>query len=85
MAHYKPPHLDLYCLQIQLFLSQVLKELKQVASDRFNRGFYVYVYVCVCVGGGGGGGEWMEGRLFLCKTVHECAAGTDILFISASI
>ena len=27
MAHYKPPHQDLRCLQIQLFSSLVLKEL----------------------------------------------------------
>ena len=27
MAHYEPPHQDLRCLQIQLFLSLVLKEL----------------------------------------------------------
>ena len=26
VAHYEPPHQDLYCLQIQLFLSMVLKE-----------------------------------------------------------
>ena len=27
VAHYEPPHQDLCCLQIQLFLSLVLKEL----------------------------------------------------------
>ena len=27
MAHFEPTHQDLRCLQIQLFLSQVLKEL----------------------------------------------------------
>ena len=27
VAHYEPPHLDLRCLQIQLFPSLVLKEL----------------------------------------------------------
>ena len=29
VAHYEPPHQDLCCLQIQLFSSLVLKELKQ--------------------------------------------------------
>ena len=29
VAHHKPPHQDLCCLQIQLFLSRVLKELKK--------------------------------------------------------
>ena len=29
MAHYEPPHQDLRCLQIQLFLSLVVKELKE--------------------------------------------------------
>ena len=28
VAHYEPPHQDLRCLQIQLFSSLVLKELK---------------------------------------------------------
>ena len=28
MADYEPPHQDLHCLQIQLFSSVVLKELK---------------------------------------------------------
>ena len=28
VAHYEPPHQDLRCLQIQLFLSLVVKELK---------------------------------------------------------
>ena len=28
VAHQEPPHQDLCCLQIQLFLSLVLKELK---------------------------------------------------------
>ena len=28
VAHYEPPHQDLRCLQIQLFASLVLKELK---------------------------------------------------------
>ena len=28
MAHYEPPHQDLRCLQIQLFLSLVVKELR---------------------------------------------------------
>ena len=28
VAHYEPPHQDLHCLQIQLFSSLVLKELK---------------------------------------------------------
>ena len=28
MAHFEPPQQDLRCLQIQLFLSPVLKELK---------------------------------------------------------
>ena len=27
VAHYEPPHQDLHCLQIELFLSLVLKEL----------------------------------------------------------
>ena len=30
VAHYKPPHQDLRCLQIQLFSSLVLKELNQI-------------------------------------------------------
>ena len=29
MAHDEPPHLDQCCLQIQLFLSLVLKELRE--------------------------------------------------------
>ena len=29
MAHYEPPHQDLRCLQIQLFLSLVVKELRE--------------------------------------------------------
>ena len=29
MAHDEPPHLDLRCLQIQLFSSRVLKEFKR--------------------------------------------------------
>ena len=28
VAHYEPPHQDLRCLQIQLFLSLVVKELR---------------------------------------------------------
>ena len=32
MAHYEPPHQDLRCLQIQLFSSLVLKELKCIAD-----------------------------------------------------
>ena len=28
VAHYEPPHQDLHCLQIQLFSSLVVKELK---------------------------------------------------------
>ena len=28
VAHYEPPHQDLRCLQIQLFSSLILKELK---------------------------------------------------------
>ena len=34
MAHYEPPHQDLRCLQIQLFLSQVVIELS--ARDKTN-------------------------------------------------
>ena len=30
MAHYEPPHQDLRCLQIQLFSSLVVKELKGI-------------------------------------------------------
>ena len=29
VAHYEPPHQDLHCLQIQLFLSLVVKELRR--------------------------------------------------------
>ena len=32
VAHYEPPHQDLRCLQIQLFSSLVVKELKQEYS-----------------------------------------------------
>ena len=32
MAHYEPPHQDLHCLQIQLFSSQVVKELIHVVD-----------------------------------------------------
>ena len=32
VAHYEPPHQDLRCLQIQLFSSLVLKELKLVEN-----------------------------------------------------
>ena len=33
MAHYEPPYQDLPCLQIQLFLSLVLKELTNLGSS----------------------------------------------------
>ena len=33
VAHHEPPHLNLCCLQIQLFLSLVLKELMEVSHD----------------------------------------------------
>ena len=33
MAHYEPPHQDLRCLQIQLFSSLVVKELRNIISD----------------------------------------------------
>ena len=36
VAHYEPPHQDLRCLQIQLFSSLVLKELKRV--DPYEKG-----------------------------------------------
>ena len=32
VAHYEPPHLDLQCLQIYLFLSPVLKELTSASK-----------------------------------------------------
>ena len=32
VAHHEPPHQDLRCLQIQLFLSLVLKELTACAQ-----------------------------------------------------
>ena len=39
MAHYEPPHQDLCCLQIQLFLSLVVKEL---IGERVYR---VYIHI----------------------------------------
>ena len=35
VAHYEPPHQDLPCLQIQLFLSLVLKELRYMGTLPF--------------------------------------------------
>ena len=32
MAHYEPPHQDLRCLQVQLFSSLVLKELRHMSA-----------------------------------------------------
>ena len=34
MAHYEPPHQELRCFQIQLFLSLVLKELTEEEIHR---------------------------------------------------
>ena len=53
MGHYEPPHQDLRCLRIQLYLSLVLKELSQfysVMSPQCSR----------CGGGGGGGGAEVD-------------------------
>ena len=36
MAHYEPPHQDLRCLQIQLFSSLVVKELKNTTVRFLN-------------------------------------------------
>ena len=33
VAHYEPPHQDLHCLQIQLILSLVLKEVRRHDKD----------------------------------------------------
>ena len=34
MAHYEPPHQDLRCLQVQLYVSMVVKELtKSLVED----------------------------------------------------
>ena len=32
VAHHEPPHQDLHCLQIQLFLSLALKKLNNLSS-----------------------------------------------------
>ena len=38
VAHNEPPHQDLRCLQIQLFSSPVLKELRDLSSSLSERG-----------------------------------------------
>ena len=58
MAHYEPPHQDLCCLQIQLFLSLVVKELS-VCERMEGEGRSMRIRggkACVW-GGGGGRGE----------------------------
>ena len=50
MAHYEPPHQDLRCLQIQLFSSLVVKELK--VAPHLEKGFIyrqngVYIHLKV--------------------------------------
>ena len=35
MAHHEPPHQDLHCLQIQLFSSLVIKELRLIVITTY--------------------------------------------------
>ena len=45
MAHYEPPHQDLRCLQIQLFLSLVVKELNCSVKDSLYSGILLSVLI----------------------------------------
>ena len=47
MAHHEPPHQDLGCLQIQLFLSVVLKELNSIYFKMdITTKVTLYMYLC---------------------------------------
>ena len=45
MAHNEPPHQDLRCLQIQLFLSLVVKELKRQTKIAADDTLFFYSYL----------------------------------------
>ena len=52
MAHYEPPHQDLRCLQIQLFSSLVVKELRgygETVAPQFEGVLLLFVVVVVDV------------------------------------